>query len=61
MLPECLMNFCQIKCSVENYKREEAIQVHLKAVLKDFNIPKESWEQIAKPNRNVRSGKPELT
>ena len=41
----------------------------LKAVLKDFNIPTELWEQIAgeyeekesaKPSRNVQSGKPEL-
>ena len=90
MLPECLMNVCQRKSSMENYKLENAplvvrrsdTRTPSKPPFKDFNIPTESWEQIAqdrakwrglvrrgageyeakraKPNRNVRSGKPEL-
>ena len=55
MLPECLMNVCQRKSSIENYKLENTsrggqkkqYKDTLKASFKDFNIPTESWEQIA--------------
>ena len=72
MLPECLMNVCQRKSSMENYKLENAPMVvrrsdtrkplkeTLKASLKDFNIPTESWEQIAQDRTKwrglIRSG-----
>ena len=46
MLPECLMNVCQRKSSVENYVGERShggqkkrYKNTLKAALKDFNIP----------------------
>ena len=61
MLPECLMNVCQRKFSVDNYKLENApmvvrrsIQGTLKAFLKDFSIPTESWEQIAQDRTKWR-------
>ena len=47
MLPECLMNVCQRKSSMENYKLEKRYKDTLKASLKDVNIPTESSEQIA--------------
>ena len=55
MSPECLMNVCQRKSSMENYKSEKRshgcqkkrYKDTLKASLKDFNIPTESWEQTA--------------
>ena len=59
MLPECLMNVCQRKSSMENAlyvgKHSYGVQKKrykdiLKASLKDFNIPTESWEQNA-PDR----------
>ena len=50
MLPEYLMNVCQRKSSMENYKWEngphQTIQGHQQTSLKDFNIPTESWEQF---------------
>ena len=54
MLPECLMNVYQRKFSMENYVgiychggQKKRYKETLKASLKDLNIPKESWEQIA--------------
>ena len=55
MLPECLMNVCQRKSlygELQVGKRSHGGQKKrykdtLKASLKDFNIPTESWEQIA--------------
>ena len=60
MLPECLMNICQRKSSMENYKWEnapvvvEAIQGHTKGSLKDSNIPTELWKQIAQDRAKWR-------
>ena len=61
MLPECLMNVCQRKSSVENYvgKRSHGGQKKrykdtLKASLKEFNIPTESSEQIAQDRTKWR-------
>ena len=61
MLPECLMNVCQRKSSMEHYKLENAPMVVRrsdtripKASLKDFNIPTESWEQIAQDRTKWR-------
>ena len=61
MLPECLMNVCQRKSSMQNYvgKRSHGDQKKrykdtLKASLKDFNISTESWEQIAQDRRKWR-------
>ena len=55
MLPEYQMNVCQRKSPMENYKLENASMVvrrsdtrtPSKPPLKNFNIPTESWEQIA--------------
>ena len=54
MLPECLMNVCQRKSSLENYKLENAPTVVRRRDIRtpskpplDFNIPTELWEQIA--------------
>ena len=50
MLQECLMSGCQRKFYMENCKKESAHKRYkdtLKASLKDFNIPTESWEQAA--------------
>ena len=61
MLPECLMNVCQRKSSMDNQveKRSHGGQKKrykdtLKASLKDFNIPTESWEQIAQDRTKWR-------
>ena len=58
MLPECLMNVCQRKSSLENFKLENApivVRTDTRtASLKDFNIPKESWEQIAQDRTKWR-------
>ena len=62
MLLECLMNVCQRKSSMENYKENAPIhggqkkryKDTLKASLKDFNIPTESREQIAQDGTNWR-------
>ena len=67
MLPECLMNVCQRKSSMENYVgklshggQTKRYKETLKASLKDFNIPTESWEQIAQDRTKwrglIRSG-----
>ena len=55
MSQECLMSGCQRKFSMENCKKESTHKVAkrnatkdtLKASLKDFNIPIESWEQVS--------------
>ena len=55
MLPECLMNVCQRKSSMEKLQvgkrshggQKKRYKDTLKASLKNFNIPTESWEQIA--------------
>ena len=61
MLPECPMNVCQRKSSMENYKFENSHGGQKKgykdtfsASLKDFNIPTESWEQIAQDRTKWR-------
>ena len=62
MLAECLMNFCQRKSSMENYKfgkrshgdQKKRYKDTLKASLKDFDIPTESWEQIAQDRTKWR-------
>ena len=62
MLPECLMSVCQRKSSMENYKLEKRsnggqkkrCKDTLKASLKDFNKPTESWEQIAQDRMKWR-------
>ena len=63
MFPECVMNVCQRKSSMENYKLENAPIVVRRsdtstsskpASLKDFNIPTESWEQIAQDRTKWR-------
>ena len=61
MLPECLMNVCQRKSYMGNLvgKRSHGGQKKrykdtLKAALKDFNIPTESWEQIAQDRTKWR-------
>ena len=61
MLPECLMNACQSKASMENNKCTNASMVvrsdtrtPSKASIKDFNIPTESWEQIAQDRAKWR-------
>ena len=61
MIPECPINVCQRKSSVENQvgKRSHGGQKKrykdtLKASLKDFNIPTESWEQIAQDRTKWR-------
>ena len=61
MLPECLMNVCQRKSSM-NFKEENAPMVvrrsdtrtTLNASLKNFNISTESWEQIAQDRTKWR-------
>ena len=62
MSQECLMSGCQRKFSMENCKKESAHKVAkkkrykdtLKASLKDFNIPTESWEQAAQDRTKWR-------
>ena len=61
MLPECMMNVCQRKSSMENYVRKRShggqkkrYKDTLKASLKDLNIPTESWEQIAQDRTKWR-------
>ena len=61
MLPECLLNVCQRKSSMENQvgKRSHGGQKKrykdtLKACLKNFNIPTESWDQIAQDRTKWR-------
>ena len=61
MSQECLMSGCQRKFSMENCKKESAHNVAkrnatktLKASLKDFNIPTESWEQAAQDQTKWR-------
>ena len=61
MLPECLMNVCQRKSSGELQagKRSHGGQKKrykdtLKSSLKYFNIPTESWEQIAQDRAKWR-------
>ena len=62
MLPECLMNVCQRKIlygELQMGKRSHGGQKKrykdtLKASLKDFNIPTESWEQIAQDGTKWR-------
>ena len=62
MSQECLMSGCQRKFSMENCKKESAHKVAkkkrykdtLKASLKDFNIPIESWEQAAQDRTKWR-------
>ena len=59
MLLECLMNVCQRKTFMENYKLENAGQKKrykdtIKASLKDFSIPTESWELIAQDRTKWR-------
>ena len=61
MSQECLMSGCQRKFSMENCKKESAHKVvkrnatdTLKASLKDFNIPTESWEQAAQDQTKWR-------
>ena len=54
MLPECLMNICQVgKCSHGGQKKW--YKDTLKASLKDFNILTESWEQTAQHGAKWRS------
>ena len=68
MLPECLRNVCQRKSSMENYKRANAPMVvrrsdtkdTLKASLKDFNIPTESREQIARTEQSGEASSEEM-
>ena len=63
MLPECLINVCQRKSSMENYKfgkrshfgQKKRYKDTLKASLIDFNIPTESWEQIAQDRTKRRA------
>ena len=59
MLPECLMNVCQRKSSMENYKLENAPMVVRRSDTRTsskspFNIPTESWEQIAQDRTKWR-------
>ena len=62
MSQECLMSGCQRKFSIENCKKDRAHKVAkkkrykdtLKASLKDFNIPIESWEQAAQDRTKWR-------
>ena len=62
MLPKSLKNVCQRKSSMENYKWESVPMVvrrsntrtPSKPPLKDFNIPTESWEQIAQDRTKWR-------
>ena len=58
---ECLMNVCQRKSSMENYVgkcshggQKKRYKDTPKASLKDFNIPTESWEQIAQARTKWR-------
>ena len=62
MSQECLTSGCQRKFSMENCKKESAHKVAkkkrykdtLKASLKDFNIPTESWEQATQDRTKWR-------
>ena len=55
MSQECLLGGCQRKFYMENCKKERnAIKTPLKASLKDFNIPTESWEQAAQDRTKWR-------
>ena len=61
MSQECLMSGCQRKFSIENCKKEaltrwpkKRYKDTLKASLKDFNIPTESWEQAAQDRTKWR-------
>ena len=54
MSQECLMSGCQRKFSMENCKKESAHKDILKASLKAFNIPTESWEQTAQDRTKLR-------
>ena len=54
MLPECLMNVCQRKSSMENYKRENAPMVVTRIDTRTPSKPplktstyQQSWEQTA--------------
>ena len=61
MLPECLMNVCQRKPSMVHVGKrslggqKKRYKDTLKASLKDFNIPTESWEQIAQDRTKWQS------
>ena len=61
MLPECLMNVCQRKSSMENAPmvvrsdtRTPSKPPLKTSTSKDFNIPTESWEQIAQDRTKLR-------
>ena len=59
MSQECLMSGCQRKFSMENCKcskggQKKRYKDTLKASLKDFNIPTESWEQAAQYRTKLR-------
>ena len=64
MSQECLISGCQRKFSMENCKLQEGKRSQggqkklykdtLKASLKDFNIPTESWEQAAQDRTKWR-------
>ena len=55
MLPECLTNVCQRKLGKRSHGgQKKRYKDTLKASLKDFNIPTESWEQIAQDRTKWR-------
>ena len=61
MLPECLMNVCQRKSSVENYNLENASMVVRRSDARTPSKPplktsayQQSWEQIAQDRTKWR-------
>ena len=61
MLPECLMNVCQRKSSMENYKLKNAPMVVRKSDTRTHSKPplktstyQQSWEQIAQAHTKWR-------
>ena len=59
MLLECLMNVCQRKSFMENYKSNNAHMVVGRSDIKTpskpaFNIPTEAWEQITQDRTKKR-------